>query len=187
MPVRRLGFGAMRITGEGIWGEPRDRDEALRVLRRAVELDVNLIDTADSYGPEVSENLIAEALHPYPDDLVIATKGSLRADGPGQWGRDGRPEHLREACEGSLRRLKLDRIPLYQLHAPDPSVPYAESVGAIAELQREGKIRHAGVSNVTVEQLAAAGRSFPWFRSRTATASPGASPRTSFRNARPAA
>jgi len=156
MPVRRLGFGAMRITGEGVWGEPRDRDEALRVLRRAVELDVNLIDTADSYGPEVSENLIAEALHPYPDDLVIATKGGLVRDGPGQWGRDGRPEHLREACEGSLRRLKLDRIPLYQLHAPDPSVPYAESVGAIAELQREGKIRHAGVSNVTVEQLATA-------------------------------
>jgi aryl-alcohol dehydrogenase-like predicted oxidoreductase len=156
MPVRRLGFGAMRITGDGVWGEPRDRDEALRVLRRAVELGINLIDTADSYGPEVSENLIAEALHPYPDDLVIATKGGLVRDGPGQWGRDGRPEHLREACEGSLRRLKLDRIPLYQLHAPDPSVPYEESVGAIAELQREGKIRHAGVSNVTVEQLATA-------------------------------
>jgi aryl-alcohol dehydrogenase-like predicted oxidoreductase len=161
MSVRRLGFGAMRITGEGVWGEPRDRDEALRVLRRAVELDVNLIDTADSYGPEVSENLIAEALHPYPDDLVIATKGGLVRDGPGQWGRDGRPEHLHEACEGSLRRLKLDRIPLYQLHAPDPSVPYEESVGAIAELQREGKIRHAGVSNVTVEQLATAREILP--------------------------
>src|SRR3954468_6791030 len=151
----------MRITGPGIWGPPEDPDECRRVLRRAVELGVNLIDTADSYGPEVSENLIAEALHPYRDDLVIATKGGLVRDGPGQWGRDGRPEHLREACEGSLRRLKLDRIPLYQLHAPDPSVPYEESVGAIAELQREGKIRHAGVSNVTVEQLATAREILP--------------------------
>jgi aryl-alcohol dehydrogenase-like predicted oxidoreductase len=161
MPVGRLGFGAMRITGEGIWGEPRDRDEALRVLRRAVELDVNLIDTADSYGPEVSENLIAEALYPYPDDLVIATKGGLVRDGPGQWRPDGRPEHLRAACEGSLRRLKLDRISLYQLHAPDSSVPYEESVGAMAELQQEGKVRHVGVSNVSVDQLATARRIVP--------------------------
>jgi pyridoxine 4-dehydrogenase len=156
MPVRRLGFGAMRITGDGIWGEPRDRDEALHVLRRAVDLDVTLIDTADSYGPEVSENLIAEALHPYPEGLVIATKGGLLRDGPGQWRPDGRPEHLRAACEGSLRRLKLDRIALYQLHAPDSRVPYEESIGALAELQREGKVRHVGVSNVSVEQLATA-------------------------------
>jgi pyridoxine 4-dehydrogenase len=161
IPVRRLGFGAMRITGEGIWGEPRDREEALRVLRRAVGLDVNLIDTADSYGPEVSESLIAEALHPYPDGLVIATKGGLLRDGPGQWRPDGRPEHLRAACEGSLRRLKLDRIPLYQLHAPDSNVPYEESVGALAELQREGKVRHVGVSNVSVEQLATARQIVP--------------------------
>jgi aryl-alcohol dehydrogenase-like predicted oxidoreductase len=156
MPVRRLGFGAMRITGDGIWGEPPDREEALRVLRRAVELGINLIDTADSYGPEVSENLIAEALHPYREDLVIATKGGLLRDGPGQWRRDGRPEHLRAACEASLMRLRLDRIPLYQLHAPDRDVPYEESVGTLAELQREGKVRHVGVSNVSAEQLTAA-------------------------------
>ena len=124
LTVRRLGFGAMRITGEGIWGDPDDRDEAIAVLRRAVELGVNFIDTADSYGPEVSENLIAEALHPYPDDLVIATKGGLTRPGPGKWEPDGRPEHLREACEGSLRRLRLDRIDLYQLHRPDPKVPF---------------------------------------------------------------
>jgi aryl-alcohol dehydrogenase-like predicted oxidoreductase len=156
MPVRRLGFGAMRITGEGVWGEPRDREQALAVLRRAVELDVNLIDTADSYGPEVSENLIAEALHPYPDGLVIATKGGLVRPGPGDWRPDGRPEHLREACEGSLRRLKLERIPLYQLHSPDPRVPYEDSVGALAELRAEGKVRHVGVSNVSAQQLATA-------------------------------
>jgi aryl-alcohol dehydrogenase-like predicted oxidoreductase len=153
LPVRRLGFGAMRITGDGIWGEPADRQEALRVLRRAVELEVNFIDTADSYGPEVSENLIAEALYPYPDDLVIATKGGFLRDGPGSWRPDGRPEHLREACEASLRRLKLDRIPLYQFHVPDSKVPYEESIGALAELHREGKVRHVGVSNVSVEQL----------------------------------
>jgi aryl-alcohol dehydrogenase-like predicted oxidoreductase len=123
------------------------------VLRRAVELGVNLIDTADSYGPEVSERLIAEALHPYPDDLVIATKGGLTRTGPGQWLRDGRPEHLREACEGSLRRLKLDRIELYQLHAPDEKVPYEESLGALIELREEGKIAHIGISNVSVELL----------------------------------
>ncbi|MFN8218190.1 MAG: aldo/keto reductase [Solirubrobacterales bacterium] len=153
LTVRRLGFGAMRITGDGVWGPPPDRDAALAVLRRAVELGVNLIDTADSYGPEVSEELIAEALRPYPEDLVIATKGGLVRTGPGEWPRNGRPEHLREACEGSLRRLRLDRIDVYQLHAPDPDVPYEESVGTLRELQEEGKIRHVGVSNVSVEQL----------------------------------
>ena len=153
LEVRRLGFGAMRITGDGIWGPPDDPDEAKRLLRRVVELGVNLIDTADSYGPEVSENLIAEALHPYPEGLVIATKGGLRRTGPGQWPRDARPERLRECCEGSLRRLKLDRIDLYQLHAPDPQVPLEDSLGALKELQDEGKIRHIGVSNVSVEEL----------------------------------
>jgi pyridoxine 4-dehydrogenase len=156
LTVRRLGFGAMRITGEGIWGPPPDHEEALRVLRRAVELGINLIDTADSYGPEVSEELIAEALRPYPEGLVIATKGGLTRTGPNQWPRDGRPEHLREACEGSLRRLGLERIDLYQLHAPDPKVPYEESVGTLKELQEEGKIRQIGVSNVSVEELATA-------------------------------
>ncbi|HEX4344156.1 MAG TPA: aldo/keto reductase [Solirubrobacteraceae bacterium] len=156
LEVHRLGFGAMRITGEGIWGPPRDHDAAIAVLRRAVELGVDLIDTADSYGPFVSEELIAEALHPYPDGLVIATKGGLERTGPGQWPRNGRPEHLKAACEGSLRRLKMDRIDLYQLHAPDENVPYGESVGALKELQDEGKIRHIGVSNVSVEQLAQA-------------------------------
>jgi pyridoxine 4-dehydrogenase len=156
LEVRRLGFGAMRLTGPGIWGEPADREECKRVLRRALELGINLIDTADSYGPDVSENLIAETLHPYPDGLVIATKGGLTRTGPGQWPPDGRPEHLREACEGSLRRLKVDRIDVYQLHRPDPKVPYEESVGAIKELQDEGKIRLAGVSNVSVDQLATA-------------------------------
>src|ERR671917_296097 len=128
--VNRLGFGAMRLTGEGIWGEPENPEEARRVLRRAVELGINLIDTADSYGPDVSEELIADALHPYPDDLVIATKGGLLRDGPNQWRPDCRPEHLREACEGSLRRLRVDRLDLYQLHSPDGNVPYEESVGA---------------------------------------------------------
>jgi pyridoxine 4-dehydrogenase len=151
--VNRLGFGAMRITGNGIWGEPPDEDQARATLRRAVELGVNFIDTADSYGPEVSERLIAEALYPYPDDLVIATKGGLLRPGPGRWDPDGRPEHLREACEGSLRRLRLDQIPLYQLHRPDPRVPYAESVGALVQLKDEGKIRHIGISNVTEKQL----------------------------------
>jgi aryl-alcohol dehydrogenase-like predicted oxidoreductase len=154
--VRRLGFGAMRITGRGIWGPPEDVDEAKRVLRRAVQLGVNLIDTADAYGPEVSERLIAETLHPYPDDLVIATKGGLVRPGPGEWEPDGRPEHLREACEGSLRRLRLDAIELYQLHRPDPKVPFADSVGALMELRDEGKIRHIGLSNVNVDQLAEA-------------------------------
>jgi pyridoxine 4-dehydrogenase len=153
LEVRRLGYGAMRITGKGIWGPPDDPDGAREVLRRAVELGVNLIDTADSYGPEVSENLIAEALHPYPEGLVIATKGGLRRTGPGEWPRDARPERLKECCEGSLRRLRLDRIDLYQLHAPDPQVPLEDSLGALKELQDEGKIRHIGVSNVSVDQL----------------------------------
>ncbi|MBV8159982.1 MAG: aldo/keto reductase [Acidimicrobiia bacterium] len=152
--VRRLGFGAMRITGPGIWGPPEDHDEAVAVLRRAVELGVNLIDTADSYGPEVSEDLIAAALHPYPEDLVIATKGGLVRPGPGQWEPDGRPEHLRQACEGSLRRLRLERIHLYQFHRPDPQVPFEESLGALADLRAEGKIAHVGLSNVTVDELA---------------------------------
>jgi aryl-alcohol dehydrogenase-like predicted oxidoreductase len=153
LQVHRLGFGAMRITGDGIWGPPDDPEDAKRLLRRVVELGIDLIDTADSYGPEVSENLIAEALHPYPDGLVIATKGGLKRTGPGQWPRDARPERLKECCEASLRRLKLDRIDLYQLHSPDPKVPYEDSVGALKELQDEGKIRHVGVSNVSVEEL----------------------------------
>ena len=151
--VRRLGYGAMRITGKGIWGPPEDPEGARKLLRRAVELGVNLIDTADSYGPEVSENLIAEALHPYPEGLLIATKGGLRRTGPGEWPRDARPERLKECCEGSLRRLRLDRIDLYQLHAPDPQVPLEDSLGALKELQDEGKIRHIGVSNVSVDEL----------------------------------
>ncbi|HEY5400945.1 MAG TPA: aldo/keto reductase [Trebonia sp.] len=153
LTVNRLGFGAMRITGQGVWGDPPDHDQSIATLRRAVELGVNFIDTADSYGPDVSENLIAEALHPYPDDLVIATKGGYARSGPNRWTPDGRPEHLRSVCEGSLRRLRVEQIPLYQFHVPDPKVPYAESVGAIAELQKEGKIRHVGVSNVSPEQL----------------------------------
>jgi pyridoxine 4-dehydrogenase len=156
LEVKRLGFGAMRITGDGIWGPPDDPEDAKRLLGRVVELGIDLIDTADSYGPEVSELLIAEALHPYPDGLVIATKGGLRRSGPGQWPRDARPERLKECCEASLRRLKLDRIDLYQLHSPDPKVPYGDSVGALKELQDEGKIRHVGISNVSLEQLAQA-------------------------------
>jgi len=151
--VHRLGYGAMRITGRGVWGPPPDRDKALDVLRRTVELGIDLIDTADSYGPHVSEQLIAEALYPYPDGLLVATKGGLERTGPGQWPRNGRPDHLRAACEGSLRDLRVDRIDLYQLHAPDPQVPYAESVGTLKDLQDEGKIRHVGVSNVNLEQL----------------------------------
>jgi pyridoxine 4-dehydrogenase len=153
LEVHRLGFGAMRVTGEGIWGPPEDREEAKRLLRRVVEVGIDLIDTADSYGPEVSENLIAETLHPYPDGLVIATKGGLRRSGPGQWPRDARPERLKECCEASLRRLKLDRIDVYRLHSPDPQVPVEDSVGALRELQQEGKIRHVGVSNVSVDEL----------------------------------
>jgi aryl-alcohol dehydrogenase-like predicted oxidoreductase len=161
LTVNRLGFGAMRITGRGIWGDPPSREQAIAVLRRVVELGVNFIDTADSYGPEVSENLIAEALYPYPEDLVIATKGGLVRPGPGRWEPDGRPERLREVCEGSLRRLRLDRIDLYQLHRPDPKVPLAESIGALAELKDEGKIRHIGVSNFTEEQFREAERVTP--------------------------
>jgi pyridoxine 4-dehydrogenase len=153
LTVNRMGFGAMRITGDGIWGDPPDRDRAKAALRRAVELDVNFIDTADSYGPDVSETLIAETLYPYPDDLVIATKGGLTRSGPGQWGEDGSPAHLREACEGSLRRLKLDQIPLYQFHRPDSRVPIADSIGTLLELKNEGKIRHIGVSNMSEAQL----------------------------------
>jgi pyridoxine 4-dehydrogenase len=156
--VHRLGFGAMRITGKGIWGEPQDHGEAIRVLKRSLELGIDFIDTADSYGPEVSERLIAEALHPYPEDLVIATKAGLRRPGPDQWVEDGRPEYLRGRVEGSLRRLRLDRIDLLQLHRIDPKVPLDDQVGALARLQQEGKIRHIGLSEVTVAQIEAARR-----------------------------
>jgi pyridoxine 4-dehydrogenase len=152
LTVNRLAFGAMRVTGPGIWGDPPEPARAQAALRQAVALDVNFIDTADSYGPEVSETLIAETLYPYPDDLVIATKGGLVRPGPGRWDPDGRPEHLREACEGSLRRLRVDQIALYQFHRPDPKVPLAESVGALVELKDEGKIRHIGLSNVSEAQ-----------------------------------
>ena len=154
--VNRLGFGAMRITGPGIWGPPRDRDEARRVLRRAVELGVDFIDTADSYGPDVSEELIAEALSPYPEGLVIATKGGLVRPGPGRWDADGRPEHLRAALEGSLKRLGVEQVTLYQLHRPDPAVPFEESVGELVRLRDEGKIAHIGLSNVSPSELARA-------------------------------
>jgi aryl-alcohol dehydrogenase-like predicted oxidoreductase len=153
LEVRRLGFGAMRITGDGIWGEPRDRDEAIRVMRRVVELGINFIDTADSYGPEVSERLIAEALYPYPDDVVIASKGGLERPGPGSWTANGRPEHLVAACNASLGRLHIDQIALYQFHRPDPKVPLEESIGALVDLKDEGKIRHIGICNVTESQL----------------------------------
>ncbi len=153
LPVHRLGFGAMRITGDGIWGPPKNRDEALAVLRRAVELDVNLIDTAESYGPHVSEELIAEALHPYPKDLVIATKGGFDRPGPGQWVENARPERLREELEGSLKRLRVERIDLYQLHRIDPKVPEKEQFEAMRSFQREGKVRHIGLSEVTIEQI----------------------------------
>jgi len=161
LTVNRLGFGAMRITGRGIWGDPPSRDQAIATLRRVVELGVNFIDTADSYGPSVSEELIASALFPYPDDLVLATKGGLVRPGPNRWEPDGRPSHLRSACEGSLRRLRLEQIPLYQFHRPDPRVPLAESLGEIAALKSEGKIRHVGVSNVSEAQLREAQRIVP--------------------------
>ncbi|MEO6876691.1 MAG: aldo/keto reductase [Opitutaceae bacterium] len=158
LTVHRLGFGSMRLTGEGVWGEPKDPAVARRVLRKAVDLGVNLIDTADSYGPEVSERLIAEALHPYPKGLVIATKGGLTRSGPAQWAPVGRPEYLRQCVEMSLRRLKIDRIDLYQLHRIDPKVPMGESLGALKELQRAGKIRHIGLSEVSVPEIIRARR-----------------------------
>jgi aryl-alcohol dehydrogenase-like predicted oxidoreductase len=159
--VHRLGFGAMRLTGEGIWGAPKNRTEAIAVLRRAVELDVNFIDTADSYGPHVSEELIAEALFPYPSGLVIATKGGWNRPGPNQWTHDTTPSHLREAVEGSLKRLRLERIDVYQLHAPDPVVPFEDAVGTLAQLKSEGKIRLIGLSNVTQEHIERARKIVP--------------------------
>ncbi|WP_035856490.1 aldo/keto reductase [Cryptosporangium arvum] len=156
LTVNRLGFGAMRITGTGVWGDPPDREVAKAVLRRAVELGVNFIDTADSYGPNVSEELIAEALYPYADDLVIATKGGLTRTGPGQWPVNGTPEHLVKALDGSLKRLKLEQIPLYQFHRPDPNVPIEESLGVLIEAKNAGKIRHLGVSNFDETQIAIA-------------------------------
>ena len=161
LTVNRLGFGAMRITGEGIWGWPPDRENALKILRRAVELGVNLIDTADAYGPETSELLIAEALHPYPNGLVIATKGGLTRPGPGNWVPNCRPEHLKQALEGSLKRLRLERIDLYQLHTVDSKVPIEESVGALKQMQDAGKIRHIGLSNVDPEDIARARKIVP--------------------------
>ncbi|MBF6224415.1 aldo/keto reductase [Nocardia abscessus] len=153
LPVHRLGYGAMRLTGPGVWGDPKDPDEAVRVLRRAVELGVNFIDTADSYGPFVSENLIRKALHPYREDLVIATKAGLTRQGPNEWRPVGRPEYLRQQAELSLRHLGVDRIDLYQLHRIDPQVPLADQLGELVALQQEGKIRHIGLSQVNVEQL----------------------------------
>ena len=156
LPVVRLGYGAMQIPGRGVWGEPRDHDEVVRVLRRAVELGVTFIDTADSYGPEVSERIIHEALHPYPDDLVIATKAGLTRPGPGRWNRNGKPTHLKAQAERSLRLLGLERIELFQLHRIDPDVPLADQLGALVELQAEGKIRHIGLSEVSVSEIRAA-------------------------------
>lgn len=153
MTVHRLGFGAMRLSGPGVWGEPLDPAAAKRVLTHAVELGITLIDTADAYGPEVNERFIAETLYPYPDGIVIATKGGLTRPRREAWDRNGRPEHLRAACEGSLRRLRLERIDLYQLHAPDPRVPLEDSAGALADLQAAGKIRHIGLSNVSIDEL----------------------------------
>lgn len=153
MTINRLGYGAMQITGKGIWGEPRDHDEAIRVLKRALELGINFIDTADSYGPEVSERLIAEALYPYPENLLIATKGGLTRPGPGQWVPNCQPKYLRGALEGSLKRLKLDHVYLYQLHRIDNKVPVEEQIGVLADMQREGKIRHIGLSEVSVAQI----------------------------------
>jgi aryl-alcohol dehydrogenase-like predicted oxidoreductase len=151
--VTRLGYGAMRITGKGVWGEPADRAEAVRVVRRAVELGINFIDTADSYGPSVSEEIIAEALHPYPEGLVIATKGGFDRPGPDKWVENGKPEHLKAACEGSLRRLRLERIDLYQLHRIDPKVPAEDQLGTLKDLQAQGKIKHIGLSEVSVKQI----------------------------------
>ena len=159
--IHRLGFGAMRITGEGIWGEPKDPEKAKQVLRRALELGVNFIDTADSYGPDVSERLVAEALHPYPTNLIIATKGGLTRSGPNRWAPVGRPEYLRQCVEMSLRRLKVERIDLWQLHRIDPKVPVEESLGAIKELQKQGKIRHIGLSEVTPADIERAVKTVP--------------------------
>lgn len=159
--IHRLGFGAMRITGSGIWGQPANRNECIRVLRRAVELGVNFIDTADSYGPGVSEEIIAEALHPYPTGLVIATKGGFDRSGPNQWVENGRPEHLRQACDGSLRRLRLESIDLYQLHRIDPKVPAEDQIGTLQDLQARGKIKHIGLSQVSVKQIENARRMVP--------------------------
>src|SRR6266446_6645651 len=161
LTVNRLGFGAMRLTGDGIWGQPKDRASAIAVLRRAVELGVNFIDTADSYGPYVNEELIAEALAPYPEDLVIATKGGWNRPGPNQWTHDASPTHLREAVEGSLKRLRLDRIDVYQLHTPDPVVPLDASIETLCNMQTEGKIRFVGLSNVTVEHIERARKIVP--------------------------
>lgn len=161
LQVYRLGLGTMRITGEGIWGPPENKQEAIALLHRALELGINLLDTADSYGPEVSESLIAEALYPYPQGLVIATKGGLLRTGPGQWPMDGSPKHLREALEASLRRLRVDRIDIYQFHRPDPKVPFEDSVGEIAKMQAEGKIRHVGLSNITLDELERAQKIVP--------------------------
>jgi pyridoxine 4-dehydrogenase len=161
LKVNRLGYGAMRITGQGIWGPPPDVPTAVRVVQRAVELGVNFIDTADSYGPEVSESIIAQALYPYPADLVIATKGGLVRPGPDVWDRNGQPKHLRTACEGSLRRLRRDRIDVYQFHSPDPRVPLSDSIGELLRLQSEGKIRHIGISNVSLDELKQAERLTP--------------------------
>jgi pyridoxine 4-dehydrogenase len=161
LPVWHLGFGAMRITGKGVWGEPQDHDECVRVLRRAIELGINFIDTADSYGPYVSERLIAEALHPYPAELVIATKAGFDRSGPDQWTMNGRPEHLRKACEGSLQRLKLERIGLYQLHRIDPKVPAEDQLGTLKDLQAQGKIKHIGLSEVSVAQIERARKIVP--------------------------
>src|SRR3981189_80363 len=161
LPVNRLGFGAMRLTGKGIWGEPRDHAAAIAVLQLALELGINLIDTADSYGPAVSERLIAEALHPYPPELVIATKGGLERPGPGQWTPNARPEPRRAACEASLRRLKLERIELYQLHRIDPTVTLDDQLGTLRDLQQQGKIRHIGLSKVSVADIERARKLVP--------------------------
>ncbi|HZQ74198.1 MAG TPA: aldo/keto reductase [Burkholderiales bacterium] len=161
LAVNRLGFGAMRVLGPDVWGEPKDRPGAIRLFRRAVELGVNFFDTAESYGPHTDETLIAEALHPYPEGFVVATKCGLVRPKPGRWDSDARPEKLRRDLEGSLKRLKLERIDLYQLHAPDPSVPFAESVGALARFRKEGKVRHVGLSNVSVGQLEEAQKIVP--------------------------
>lgn len=161
LPVNRMGFGAMRITGKGVWGPPANRDEAIRVLRRAIDLGVNFIDTANSYGPHVSEELIAEALHPYPEGLVVGTKGGFERPGPGKWVMNGHPDHLRRELDGSLKRLKVERIDLYQLHRIDPDVPADEQFGALAEFQQAGKVRHIGLSEVSIDDITAARRFVP--------------------------